>query len=298
MLTQPGMRTRVILSIAALLGFAPLLQAQDAQALRERHAAIRGELAENVFGRPIYVESSESGGQHRGAVYAVLEQPFKRVSGSLARPAQWCDVLILQANLKNCEAPDASDSGAQTLDIFVASKPTDSLEHAHRAEFGFDVAAASAEYLNVALRAAEGPLGTSDYRIRLEATPLDAGSTFLHLAYSYSLGSGARMGMSMYLATSGRDKVGFSVVERSADGKPVYVGGVRGIVERNVMRHYLALEAYLGTLAAAATERLERRLHAYHAGLERYPRQLHELELGEYLDIKRSDALKVQQARR
>jgi hypothetical protein len=289
------MRTCVAVSaIAALCGFAPSLPAQDAQALRERHAAMREELAQNVFGRPIHVESSESGGQHRGAVYAVLAQPFKRVAASLARAAQWCDVLILQANLKHCEA---SDAGAQTLGIFVASKPTDSLEHAHRAEFSFDVAAAGPEYLNVALDAAEGPLGTNDYHIRLEATPLDAGRTFLHLAYSYSLRSSARMGMSMYLATSGRDKVGFSVVERSADGKPVHVGGVRGIVERNVMRHYLALEAYLGTLEAAATERLGRRLRAYHAGLERYPRQLRELELGEYLEIKTSDALRVQQAR-
>jgi hypothetical protein len=284
----------VVLAMAAPLCFVSSLRAQDAQALRERHAAIRGALAENVFGRPIYVESSESGGEHRGAVYAVLEQPFKRVADSLARSAQWCDVLILQANLKNCEA---SEGGGQTLGIFVARKPSDPLDQAHRADFSFDVAAAGADYLNVALRAAEGPLGTTDYRIRLEAAPLDAGRTFLHLAYSYGLRGSARMGMTMYLATSGRDKVGFSAVERTADGKPVYVGGVRGIVERNAMRYYLALEAYLGTLQAAGAERLERRLRAYHAGLERYPRQLHELELGEYLEIKRSDALRVQQAR-
>ena len=104
--------------------------------------------------------------------------------------------------------------------------------------------------------------------------------------------------MSMYLATSGRDKVGFSVVERSADGKPVYVGGVRGIVERNVMRHYLALEAYLGTLAAAATERLEPRLHAYHAGLDRYPRQLHEVDLNGYMSMKQREISRQQTARR
>ena len=92
--------------------------------------------------------------------------------------------------------------------------------------------------------------------------------------------------MNMYLATSGRDKVGFSVVDRTADGQPVYVGGVRGVVERNTMRYYLALEAYLGTLDAPAADRLEKRLRAFHAALERYPRQLHELELDEYLEIK------------
>jgi hypothetical protein len=143
------------------------------------------------------------------------------------------------------------------------------------------------------LDAAEGPFGTTDYRIRLEAAPLDQNRTFLHLAYSYTLRSAARMGMSMYLGSSGRDKVGFSVVDRTRDGRPVYVGGVRGVVERNTMRYYLALEAYLGTLEAPAAERMEKRLRAFHAGLERYPLQLRELELAEYLEIKRRDASQV-----
>jgi hypothetical protein len=105
------------------------------------------------------------------------------------------------------------------------------------------------------------------------------------------------MGMNMYLATSGRDKVGFSVVERTPEGKPVYVGGVRGMVERTTMRYYLALEAYLGSLDAPAPERMDKRLRAFHAGLERYRRQLHELELAEYLEIKRRDVSRVVQAR-
>jgi hypothetical protein len=99
--------------------------------------------------------------------------------------------------------------------------------------------------------------------------------------------------MRIYLASSGRDKVGFSVVGKTAEGEPVYVRGVRGVVERNTMRYYLALEAYLDALDAPAAERVERRLRAFHAGLENYPRQLHELELGRYLDIKRADASRV-----
>jgi hypothetical protein len=151
--------------------------------------------------------------------------------------------------------------------------------------------------MQVALNAPEGPFGTTDYRIRFEAAPLDSNRTFLHLAYSYTLRSAARMGMSMYLSTTGRDKVGFSVASRTPDGRPVYVGGVRGVVERNTMRYYLAVEAYLGTLDAPVAERMEKRLRAFHAALERYPRQLHELELAEYLDIKRRDATRVLQAR-
>lgn len=59
------------------------------------------------------------------------------------------------------------------------------------------------------------------------------------------------------------------------------------------------MDAYLGTLDAPAAERMEKRLRAFHAGLERYPLQLRELELAEYLEIKRWDASRMlQQARR
>jgi hypothetical protein len=277
-----------------LLALAIPAEAQDAHALRARHAALRAELADNPFGRPLYVESSENVGEHTGAIYAVIEQPFKRVGAALRGATQWCDVLILQANVKDCEA---SNGGAEKLSIFVARKPVDPPDRAYRVNFSYDVPAAGADYLHVALNAPEGPLGTTDYRIRLEAAPLDQNRTFLHLAYSYTLRSAARMGMNMYLASSGRDKVGFSVVGRTPDGRPVYVGGVRGVVERNTMRYYLAVEAYLATLDAPAAERMEKRLRAFHAGLERYPRQLHEMELAEYLEIKRRDASRVLQAR-
>lgn len=271
------------------------VHAQDAQALRARHTALRAELADNPFGRPVYVESSESGGQHKGAIYAVIEQPFRRVGDALRHAGQWCDVLILQANVKNCETANGS---VDSLSLFVARKSTDSPESAYRVKFSYQVPAARADYLHVALNAPEGPLGTADYRIRMEAIPLGESHTFVHLAYSYTMHGTARIGMQMYLSTTGRDKVGFSVVERTPEGRPVYVGGVRGVVERNTMRYYVALEAYLGTLEAASAERVEKRLRAFHAGLERYPQQLHEYELGEYLEMKRRDVSRVLQARR
>ena len=288
------MQARLLASVAlALTALISAAAAQDAAALRAKHAALHAELAENPFGRPLHVESAESGSEHKGAIYTVIEEPFKRVGSALRHAAQWCDVLILQANVKHCEAAN----GGETLAIFVARKPSDSLDSAYRAEFRYEVPAAASDYLRAALHAPEGPLGTTDYRIRLEATPLDANRTFMHLAYSYTLRGAARMGMNMYLATSGRDKVGFSVVERTPEGKPVYVGGVRGMVERTTMRYYLALEAYLGSLDAPAPERMDKRLRAFHAGLERYRRQLHELELAEYLEIKRRDVSRVVQAR-
>jgi hypothetical protein len=278
----------------ALLAFQIPAQGQDAQALRARHAALRAQLADNAFGRPLHVESGGKHGDHNGAIYAVIEQPFARVYAALRGSAQWCDVLMLQANVKHCEV---SSSAAETLSFFVARKPSHPIEQAHRVDLSYAVPAAGADYLHVALSAPEGPFDTTDYRIRLEAVPLDQKRTFVHLAYSYTLGGAARMGMRVYLSSSGRDKVGFSVVDRTPEGAPVYVGGVRGVVERNTMRYYLAVEACVGTLDAPAAERRDKRLRAFHAGLERYPLQLRELGLAEYLEIKRRDASRVLQAR-
>ena len=275
-----------------LFALALPVHAQDAEALRTRHAALRAQLADNPFGRPIHVDSSESAGTHKGEIFAVVDQPFARLGPALRQSGQWCEVLILQANVKNCEPQPES------LRLFVGRKNTDVADRAYRADFSYEVRSAAPDYLHVALASPQGPMGTTDYHIRLQAAPLDARRSFVHLAYSYTLGGAARMGMHVYLNSSGRDKVGFSVVERTREGRPVYVGGVRGVVERNTMRYYLAIEAYLGTLDAPAAERMERRLRAFHAGLERYPQQLHELELDEYLAIKRPEAARVLQARR
>ena len=285
---------RAFFLVLFLLFFALALpvQAQDADALRARHAALRTQLADNPFGRAVHVESSDHAGAHKGEIYAVVDQPFARVGAALRHSGQWCEVLILQANVKNCEPQP------QSLSLFVARRHTDAAERAYRVDLSYDVRSAGEDYLQVALASPQGPMGTTDYRIRLEAAPLDARRSFVHLAYSYTLGGAARMGMHVYLNSSGRDKVGFSVVDRTPEGRPVYVGGVRGVVERNTMRYYLAIEAYLGTLEAPAAEAMERRLRVFHAALERYPLQLHELELAEYLAIKRADASRVVQARR
>jgi hypothetical protein len=103
------------------------------------------------------------------------------------------------------------------------------------------------------------------------------------------------MAMLGYLATIGRDKVGFSIVGRKDDGQPQYVASTRGVVERDTMRYFLAIEAYLGALSLPPAQRFEKRLADWHAGVERYPLQLHELDLGEYLGLKR-EQLRRQQA--
>jgi len=262
-----------------VLVFCAGAQAQDTGALRARHEALRAQLANSPFGRALHVESSASSGAHKGDIYAVIEHPYGVVAPALARPANWCDILTLQVNIKRCSA--ASDS----LTAFITRKPRDPVDSAHRVDFRYAPVVAGSDYLRVELSAPSGPVGTRDYRILVEAAPLDSRRTFIHMSYTYTLGFAARMAMDAYLAGSGRDKRGFSVE-----------GGERGVVERSAMRHYLAIEAYLASLATPRGQRLEARLRDWYAATARYPQLREPVSLDEYVEIKRRESLSAARA--
>jgi hypothetical protein len=268
-------------AILCAASFASAAGAQDAAALRARHAALQDRLASSAFGRPLHVESTSDGGAHKGEVYAVMERPYRELAAALSRPAHWCEILALQVNIKRCETAD------QTVTAFITRKPRDVLESAYQVEFRYDTAA-GADHLHVALTADAGPVGTRDYEIRLEAAPLDAARTFLRMSYAYRLGFVARIGMDAYLAGSGRDKVGFSVVDRSPDGRPVYADGMRGVIERSAMRHYLAIEAFLDS-----PQDMETRLRRWYAAIGHHPQLREEVGRNEYLAMKRAQAGRV-----
>lgn len=199
---------------------------------------------------------------------------------------------MLHVNTKYCRA--ASDSHGSVLQVNIGKKFDQPLDEAYRVDFAYRVAAESPDYLKVMLTADEGPLSTRDYRVILEAVPVDDGETFIHFTYSYAYGFAARLAMQIYLGTIGSGKVGFTVVGKQSDGQPLHIGGMRGLVERNTMRYYLAIEAFLGALSAPPQARLEKSLRDWFAAIERYPRQLHELEQSEYLDMKRKEYLRQQ----
>jgi hypothetical protein len=96
--------------------------------------------------------------------------------------------------------------------------------------------------------------------------------------------------MQAYLSTAGAHKVGFTVTGTDSDGKPVYVKGMLGATERNTMRYFLAVDAYLGSLSVAEPQRLEKRLNDWYAASGSYPRQLAEMDKSEYLEMKRREA--------
>jgi hypothetical protein len=243
-------------------------QAQDAGALRTRHAILQKQLAENPFGRPLHVDSSVDGGKHRGQIFAVIERPYRVVAPALAQSPGWCDVLTLQVNIKGCKA---SDEG---LTAFITRKPRDTVDSAHRVDFRFEPAPSGREYMRVRLSAAAGPVGTRNYEIVLQAAPLDPRRTLIDMSYAYTLGSMARAAMSAYLAGAGGEKPGFTVD-----------GGERGVIERGAMRYYLAIEAYL-----TSPDNLDTRLHHWYTATTRYPQLRERVGLEEYVAMKRREA--------
>ena len=118
----------------------------------------------------------------------------------------------------------------------------------------------------------------------------------MHLTYSYGFGISSRLATKTYLSTMARDKVGFTITGKQADGSPRYVDGVRGVIERNTMRYYLAIDAYLGGLSAPPVQQFEKRLKLVIDATEEYPLQLHEIDRNAYLQMKRHEHKRQQQA--
>ena len=272
-------------------------QADGAAALLDKHAALAQPLARNPFGRPLVLESQEVNNRVTGHAYAVLDFPFSTVSAQFKNPHQWCEVMILHLNTKYCRASgpaaNAALSGTETLKVSIGKKTPQTLSDASTLSFQFKLAEASSNFMAVNLTSREGPVGTSDYRMNLQAAALPGGKTFVHLSYAYSYGLAGKLAMQSYLSTIGRSKVGFTSVAQK-DGRNELVGGMRGTVERNTMRYYLAMEALMVSLQEPAAEQVSKRLDYWFAATEQYPEQLREIDRSSYLTMKRAELQRQQ----
>jgi len=268
--------------------------ATPAAALRAHFAAARERIQHSPLGQPIELISVEEADRLAGDVYSMVDHPFGELRSALAQAKPWCRILILHLNVKYCRA--SSTASSDSLTVGVGRKFDQPLEDVYWVDFTFRAVADGDAFLSVLLQAPSGPMSTHDYRIVVEAVPLDEHHSLPHMSYAYGYGTAARWAMRVYLATLGRDKIGFSVVGRAADGSDIHVGGVRGAVERNTMRYYLAIDAYLGTLALPEDERLPRSLRDWFAATERYPSQLHEIDLDAYLQMKQREVQRQESA--
>lgn len=271
----------------AAAGFASPAAWADAQTLKSGYAAAQQRLRDSPFHRPLYLESTESSGALKGEVYALVEHPYATVQQALAAPAHWCELLLLQPNIKQCRVE--GEGAAARLAVNLGRRFDQPIEKTYLAEFSFAAAQSTPEYFQVQLDAGKGPVGTHDYRIMLEAMPVAGGKTYLHLAYSYGYGFTARLATQAYLSTSGSGKIGFTVTGKDEHGAPEYIDGLRGAVERNAMRYYLAIDAYLGVAQVPDAQRFEQSLQRWYDAIEQFPRQLKEDDRSAYVTVKRGE---------
>ena len=265
---------RLALGVAFVVASATATAATagSAEALRQAWRPAEASAAPSpVLAGGLRIESSQSADVLSGRLLGVLERPFAEVQAAVADPAGWCAVLILDPNIHACRP------AAHTVEVSLG-------EAAAAVTFEFTRPIRGSAYAQSRLNAPDGPLGTRDYAIGLEATPLDPTRTLVQITFSQRFGWAARMAMAAYFTTAGRKKVGFTVVDRDDAGRPVYVGDLRGGIERNLARYFLAVEANAASRAVPPAQQPEVRVRTWLAGTERYPAQLREPP--EYLERK------------
>lgn len=261
--------------------------AAAAQTLHQAHQALGSRLAESPFGRPLVLDSTELPEGLKGDVYAIVDHSLQEVEEAFKTPARWCEALIVHVNNRRCQA--ASEQGSDVLTLSVVRRYDKPIEDAFTLPFTYRAIAMQPDYMAVELSADSGPLGTRNYRVVLEAVRLRNARTFLHFSYAYEHNLMARLATQAYLATFGSEKVGFTPMGRLPSGETDWIRGTRGLVERNAMRYFLAVDAYLATLAVPSSRQRDARLQAWYEATEQYPRQLREVDRATYLALKRED---------
>ena len=255
----------------------------SAAELLAQRQELQAALRDNAFGEPLVIASRERPDRVEGDVYAELPFGFEVVTAAFRTPQGVCELLFLHLNVHGCQVAD----GGVTL--LAGPKKTGGPGMTAQMRYTMRTEVDAPGHLRVVLTAPTGPLSTTDYRMVFEAVPLEASRSFLHFGFGHNAGLLARMAMQTYLATAGRDKIGFTVTGHDAQGRPQHVRGERGSLERNVMRYYLALVAHCRERGGTAEERLQARLRTWFALTERHAAQLHEYALDEYLAEKARD---------
>ncbi len=285
-----------LLVAAAVVGHSGMaLAVTDAAAiLRDKQAELALQLRANPLGRPLVLTSTQQADQLRSEIHAVLPYSLAQIKSALEKPENWCDMLML--NIKTIGCVLVTQAAGTKLRLHIGRTGAEDLANSIPIDFAYQVHVAGEHYLDMGLEAKSGPSGTRDYQFRIEAIDLPDGHSVVHLTYAYAFNAMARFAMQTYLATLGQNKVGFTREAEAVAGRDGFIGGLRGLVERNAMRYFLAIDAYLQAQGAGTPAALrERRLQHWFDGAERFARQLHEVDRATYLAMKQAQLRRQQE---
>lgn len=253
------------------------------QRLSGRYPELQEAARRGPFGLPLQVHSEERETQISAEIYGIIDHPFRALATTFTEPGGWCNFLVLNPNIKTCTF--RREEQETLLTLYIGSKSYRAPESATEQVYRFLVRARQPEYAAISLTAPQGMLGTTAHRFEFEAGSV-AGKTVVALSSSFEPSMVSKLLTGIYLNTLGRAKIGFSREDAGAAGQLVYVRGVKGMVERNAMRYYLALKAFLDTSNLPAGRQFEARASLAYDLMDLYPAQLRQMDKAEYLDIK------------
>jgi hypothetical protein len=275
----------LILLLGCTCAWSPLrAQTPEALEMQQMYQNLRPRLAKSPLRGGLVLNSSESSDRTNGDIYAVMDVALQRLEQINRDPVRWCEILLLMSNSKNCTS--GIDRNSPVLLLQMGTKGPQDLSSTMAMDFHFSSSKVQAPVLETLLSSSAGPMGTKDGTLRLRAISLPGDQAFIHLHYSYRSSMAGRFATEMYLQTLGRGKVGFS----TEAGSEHLVGGVRGIIERNTMRYFIALGCALQFSATELpAQRFSRMTACWYDETQRYPVQLYEMPRADYLDMKRAE---------
>jgi hypothetical protein len=287
---MPSARDSARLALFVLLIALPLRASWGGEAAPQRFFGYYQELQEAArrgpFGFPLNANSETRQNLVNAEVLGILDHPLETFGTAVVDPASWCEFVPLNLNIKACTFQRNSPEALLTL--YIGGKRYMPPEAAAQQPYSFLARERRPKYVAVSLSALQGLMGTKTHHLDFEAASVD-GKTVVALHSSYEQSAASTLATAIYLATVGREKVGFSRERAGPDGQASFVKGAQGLIERNLMRYYLVLKAFLDTQTVPESRRFEARIGTFYDLMERYPTQLHEMERAEYLDVKRRE---------
>lgn len=261
--------------------------------MREHYRELTENVATNPFRAPLSVASTETAERVTAEVFGVFDAPFAEVARAIAEPARVCDFISLNIFIKACTWKAANAPTEMTW--FMGRKDYATPDADSVVSYSYNIDARTSEAVQVTLRAPEAMMGVTDSSIVFNALSID-GRTLIHVQAGYTPSLQSRMAIGTYLATFGRNKIGFTT-QPGADGRAVPVKGAQALIERNTMRYFLALQAYLDTRALPVEQHESASIARWFELTERYHDVLYEIPREQYIENKtreRENSVKLQ----
>ncbi len=258
--------------------------AQSFDELRIRFDAYQGSLDEQSL--PFSMLSNEDRAVLGASARTHFpEFPFQQFADQLSQPAGWCEFVPLHLNVKACMY-DAIN-GVDRLGFYIGTKGYMTPDKAELLLLDFN-ADVSNNILLVNLTAKRGPFGSSNYDFQIRAISADGG-VYLEFDLYSEPGLVANLAK-LYLATVGRNKIGFSKDGKNWKGEDKFVRGQRGGAERNIVRYLLSIQAYFETFETGPDDQhYDRSLERWFDLTTIHSKQLYEMSKSDYLSIKKRE---------